>query len=296
MWISFGDDSCCSKLCLSDVRFISTQVRECVCSWLTQCELCQFCLNQLELNSCCSAQCVLCRRQSGHQGLVVVVLSLVISSSCARDCVFMIRDMLRIMAQENLTCSSRPTIFFKFLHFSTFFHHVHHFSSFSSAFHHVSSFFSCSSVFFIFSSFFFFCVSCFFLSSLSFIFAFFNYSFFSFFLFFSFSFFFLFSSFSPFFFIFFGSFQFSSVVIIFHIFHHFSKDFFILFHFHSVSILLHCSSFVEGFLHFVNFFDCVFFCCFSSCFMFSIFVFFFCFLKSSEQTPKPAKIVQKFLL
>ena len=63
-----------------------------------------------ELNSCCSAQCVLCRRQSAHQVLVVVVPSLVVSSSCARDCVFMTRDMLRIMAQENLTFSSRPTI------------------------------------------------------------------------------------------------------------------------------------------------------------------------------------------
>ena len=52
-----------------------------------------FCLNQLEMNSCCSAQCVLCRRQSAHQVLVVVVPSLVISSSCARDCVFMTRDM-----------------------------------------------------------------------------------------------------------------------------------------------------------------------------------------------------------
>ena len=41
--------------------------------------------------------------------LVVVVPSLVISSSCARDCVFMTRDMLRVMAQENLMCSSRPT-------------------------------------------------------------------------------------------------------------------------------------------------------------------------------------------
>ena len=41
--------------------------------------------------------------------LVVVVLSLVVHSSCARDCVLMTRDMLRIMAQENLMCSSRPT-------------------------------------------------------------------------------------------------------------------------------------------------------------------------------------------
>ena len=98
-----------TTLCFSDVRFISNQVRECVCFWLTQYELCQFCLNQLELNSCCSAQCVLCRRQSGHQVLVVVVLSLVISSSCARDCVFMTRDILRIVAQGNLMCSSRPT-------------------------------------------------------------------------------------------------------------------------------------------------------------------------------------------
>ena len=32
-----------------------------------------------------------------------------ISSSCARECVFMTRDMLRIMAQENLMCPSRPT-------------------------------------------------------------------------------------------------------------------------------------------------------------------------------------------
>ena len=76
--------------------------------WLT---LCQFCLKRLELNNCCPAQCVLCRRQSAHQVLVVVVPSLVISSPCARDCVFMTRDMLRIMAQENLMCSSRPTIF-----------------------------------------------------------------------------------------------------------------------------------------------------------------------------------------
>ena len=48
--------------------------------------------------------------QSAHQVLVVVVHSLVISSSCARDCVFMTRDMLRIMAQENLICTSRPTV------------------------------------------------------------------------------------------------------------------------------------------------------------------------------------------
>ena len=54
------------------------------------------CLNQLELN-----------RQSAHQ--VLVVPSLVISSSCARDCVFMTRDMLRIVAQVNLMCSPRPT-------------------------------------------------------------------------------------------------------------------------------------------------------------------------------------------
>ena len=38
---------------------------------------------------------------SAHQVLVVVVPSLVISSSCARHCVFMTRDMLCIMAQEN---------------------------------------------------------------------------------------------------------------------------------------------------------------------------------------------------
>ena len=109
VWIWCGDDSWCFKLCFSDVRFIANQVRECVCCWSTQCKLCQFCLNQLELNSCCSAQRVLCRRQSAHQVLVVVVPSFVISASCARDCVFMTRDMLRIMAQENVTCSSRPT-------------------------------------------------------------------------------------------------------------------------------------------------------------------------------------------
>ena len=79
------------------------------CFWLTQCELCRFCLNQLELNSCCPAQCVLCRRQTAHRVLVVVVPSLVISSYCALDCVFMTRDMLRMVAQENLMCSSRPT-------------------------------------------------------------------------------------------------------------------------------------------------------------------------------------------
>ena len=44
-----------------------------------------------------------------HQVLVVVVPSLAISSSCARDCVFTTRDMLRILAQEILICSSRPT-------------------------------------------------------------------------------------------------------------------------------------------------------------------------------------------
>ena len=77
-------------------------------------ELCQFCLNQLELNSCCSAQCVLCRRQSAHQVLVVGVPSLVFSSSCAQDSVLMTRDMLRILAEEKLMCSSRPTGFFCF--------------------------------------------------------------------------------------------------------------------------------------------------------------------------------------
>ena len=80
VWILFGRGSWCFGLCFSDVRFISNQVRECVCFWSTQCELCQFCLIRLELNSCCSAQCVLCRRQSAHQVLVVVVPSLVVSS------------------------------------------------------------------------------------------------------------------------------------------------------------------------------------------------------------------------
>ena len=46
---------------------------------------------------------------AGGNRLVVVVPSLVVSSSCARDCVFMTRDMLRIMAQENLICPSRRT-------------------------------------------------------------------------------------------------------------------------------------------------------------------------------------------
>ena len=61
-------------------------------------------VEQLLLSAVCTVW-----RQSAHQVLVVVVLSLVISSSCARDCVFMTRDMLRIMAQENIMCSSRPT-------------------------------------------------------------------------------------------------------------------------------------------------------------------------------------------
>ena len=47
--------------------------------------------------------------------LVVVVPSLVVSSSCARYCVFMTRDMLCIMAQENLICPSHPTQQQKFL-------------------------------------------------------------------------------------------------------------------------------------------------------------------------------------
>ena len=51
-----------------------------------------------------------CLVQEAHQVRVVLVPSLVVSSSCARDCVFTTRDMLRIMAQENLMCSSRPTI------------------------------------------------------------------------------------------------------------------------------------------------------------------------------------------
>ena len=38
--------------------------------------------------------------KTAHQVLVVVVPSLVVSLSCARDSVFMTRDMLRIMAQE----------------------------------------------------------------------------------------------------------------------------------------------------------------------------------------------------
>ena len=76
------------KLCFCDVRFISNQVRECVCFWLTQCELCQCCLNQLELNSCCSAQCVLCRMQWAHQVLVVVLLpSCYQLMLCTRQCV-----------------------------------------------------------------------------------------------------------------------------------------------------------------------------------------------------------------
>ena len=77
--------------------------------WLTQCELCEFCLNQLELNSCCcSAQCVLCRRQSALQVLLSLFLPL-LSAHLVHETVFMTRDMLRMTAQENLVCASRPT-------------------------------------------------------------------------------------------------------------------------------------------------------------------------------------------
>ena len=60
-----------------------------------------------------SAGCLVAGGKSAHQVLVVVVPSLVISSSCARDCVFMTREMLRMMAQENLMCSFRPTVTLK---------------------------------------------------------------------------------------------------------------------------------------------------------------------------------------
>ena len=48
--------------------------------WSTQCELCKFCLTSVELNSCCSVQCVLCESYRAHQVLVVVP-SFVVSSS-----------------------------------------------------------------------------------------------------------------------------------------------------------------------------------------------------------------------
>ena len=58
-------------------------------------------VEQLLLSAACLVQ-----EAVAHQVLVVVVPSLVLSSSCARDCVFVTRDMLRIMAQENLVFSS----------------------------------------------------------------------------------------------------------------------------------------------------------------------------------------------
>ena len=67
-----------------------------------------------------SAVCLVQEAKSAHQVFVVIVPSLVISSSCARDCVFRTRDMLRMMAQENLMCSSRPTVFFHFFDFFKF--------------------------------------------------------------------------------------------------------------------------------------------------------------------------------
>ena len=48
--------------------------------WSTQCELCKFCLTSVELNSCCSAQRVLCGSCPAHHVLVVVP-SFVVSSS-----------------------------------------------------------------------------------------------------------------------------------------------------------------------------------------------------------------------
>ena len=104
-----GDDSWCCKLALATSGSFQTKSASVfVFGWHSM-----YCVSFVWTN-CCSAQCVLCRRQSAHQVLVVVVPSLVISLSCARDCVFMTRDMLLIMAQENLMCSSRPTLSAKY--------------------------------------------------------------------------------------------------------------------------------------------------------------------------------------
>ena len=71
----------------------------CVSFWLAQCELC---------GCCCSAQCdVLCESCPAHQ-VPVFPPCCCVSSSCARDCVFLTRDMACITAQENLMCPSHP--------------------------------------------------------------------------------------------------------------------------------------------------------------------------------------------
>ena len=57
-----------------------------------------------------SAVCLV-QEAIGTSGAVVVVPSLAISSSCARDCVFTTRDMLCIVPQENLMCPCRHTDF-----------------------------------------------------------------------------------------------------------------------------------------------------------------------------------------
>ena len=80
------------KLCFSDVKFSSNQVRECVCFWLTQCALCQF-----------------LSEPTGDDQLLVSAVCLVqetvdTSGTCCR-CSF-----LSSMTQVNLVCSSRPTL------------------------------------------------------------------------------------------------------------------------------------------------------------------------------------------
>ena len=72
----------------------------CVSFWLAQCELC---------GCCCSAQCdVLCESCPAHQVPVFPFPCCCVSSSCARDCVFLTRDMACTTAQENLMCPSHP--------------------------------------------------------------------------------------------------------------------------------------------------------------------------------------------
>ena len=63
----------------------------CVSFWLAQCELC---------GCCCSSQRVLCESCPAHKVPLFPFPCCCVSSSCARDCVFLTRDMACIMAQE----------------------------------------------------------------------------------------------------------------------------------------------------------------------------------------------------
>ena len=101
---------------------MSSQVRECVCFLVdTVWTVPVFVQTNWRWTVDVVQRSVSCAGGNRHiRFLLSLFVPLFISSSCARDCVFMTRDMLRIMAQKNLICPSRPTVFL-FFHFMIFF-------------------------------------------------------------------------------------------------------------------------------------------------------------------------------